>query len=513
VSSIDPEAVFRLVLVELPGPELDAETRAFLSARPLGGAVLFRRNLRSAAHAAELCRELHTLVPDPILSIDQEGGSVVRLPELPVAPSAMALGAADDPALTEAVGAAMGRSLRPLGVNLNFAPVADVNVNAENPVIGPRAFGSDPALVARHVRAFVRGQQAAGVAACAKHFPGHGDTRVDSHLALPVLDCSLERLERVELPPFRAALEAGCATVMPGHLLVPALDSRPATVSRVILQDLLRHKLGFEGAVVTDALNMGGILSGFGPRAAAEAIAAGADLVLVLGERALQQESLAELQRAVRDGRIAPERLAEALGRVDALRRRFPSVPQAAAPDPGAEVLVAEAASRALTAWGDPAPVGRDEPLLLVASSSGGQHGPASLAATDREPVTAELYGLLQQAYPGCRLYLYPAADPLRRAAELLDECRRASRVLWLSASPVRPSADERELARRIVRLGASMLHLAVYSPYALLDVPAPALVTYGFRQPSLRALVQALPSPQSCTGRLPIELHPERSA
>jgi beta-N-acetylhexosaminidase len=502
----DPRTLLRLVLLELPGPTLDEEALALLRRYPVGGLVLFRKNLPSAEHAAELCRELHTHVPDPILAIDQEGGSVARLLDLPLCPGAMALGAAGDPELTCEVGAATARSLRTLGFNLNFAPVADVNLSARNPVIGPRAFGSSADRVSAHVRAFVRGHQAEGVAACVKHFPGHGDTHLDSHLDLPVLSHSLERLEAVELRPFRAAIEEGCAAVMSGHLLVEALERRPATVSSAVLQGLLRERLGFGGVAATDALNMGGIAQSLGPQAAAEALAAGSDLLLVLGSAEQQRAALEALLSAAASGRLRPGRVEEASLRVEALRRRYPSRPGQPAPRRSDHRLMEHAADLALTRIGRIEPLRPDETLLLVAPDPA-EARPASLAAADAEPVALAVYRHLLAAWPRCSLFGYPALRPLEAAGAVLQAARRAERVLWLSCGRLRPADEERELAREVFRFAPSLVHLAVYNPYSVLDIPGPALLTYGFREPSLRALAAALRDPAACRGALPIEL------
>jgi beta-N-acetylhexosaminidase len=506
VPALDLNKLLRLVLLELPGPTIDEATAALLARYPAGGFVLFRKNLPSASRAAELCRELGSLVPDPILAVDQEGGTVARLLDLPLNPGAMALGAADDLELTEEVGAATARTLRALGFNLNFAPVADVNLSPENPVIGPRAFGSSPERVAAHVRAFVRGHQAEGVAACVKHFPGHGDTHVDSHLDLPVLTHATQRLEAVEFVPFRAAIEEGCAAVMSGHLLVEALDRRPASVSPAILQDLLRGRLGFGGVAVTDALNMAGIARDFGARAAAEALAAGSDLLLVLGSTEEQRRALEALLEAASDGRLRAERVEEAWLRVETLRRRFPSRPGLAPLDPSGHDVMERAAGLAVTRFGRFEPVRAEETLLLVAREPAEDLG-TGLAAADSEPIVRAVHRCLLAAWPGCRFCGYPAARPLEAAAQVLQAARQADRVLWLSAGRLRPGAEERALAREAFRLAPSFLHLAVYNPYAVLDIPGPALLTYGFRESSLRALAPALRDPGSCRGTLPIDL------
>jgi len=279
--------------------------------RGLGGIVLFAYN--TGPRLPELCAQLKEVSPNVVLAIDEEGGDVTRLEAERGSsyPGALALGVVDDVALTRDVAAATAADLCAAGVTMNLAPVADVNSNPLNPVIGVRSFGSDPGLVARHVAAFVSGTQAVGVAACAKHYPGHGDTHEDSHLALPAVDALPDPA------PFRAAVDAGVRAVMTAHVVV-APDEVPATVSPRVL-GALRDELGFRGLVITDALEMQGLAASVGVEdGAVQAIAAGADALCIghdLHEDAVSSIHAA-LVAAVRSGRLGEERLAEAARRV-----------------------------------------------------------------------------------------------------------------------------------------------------------------------------------------------------
>jgi beta-N-acetylhexosaminidase len=346
--------------------------------RGLGGITLFAYNVRDPGQLAELTGALRAGRPELLISIDEEGGDVTRLEVEHGSsyPGNLALGAVDDVELTEAVAGAMAGELAAAGVNLNLAPVADANTNPLNPVIGVRSFGADPELVARHVAAFVTGTQRQGVAACAKHFPGHGDTAADSHRELPVIEGDLD----AALLPFRAAIAAGTRAVMPGHLLVPDLDDAPASLSEPILSGLLRGELGFEGLIVTDALEMAAVSSTYGvEEAAVRALVAGADSLGVghdLHEEAVERVHAAVVD-AVHTGRLAEERLAEAAARVAALCR-WTSPTSVGAPS---RSVGAEAARRALQVWGD---VGITGPVLVLelvpeANIAAGEamHGPA----------------------------------------------------------------------------------------------------------------------------------------
>jgi len=332
-----------------PGHEVPEWVARWLE-RGLGGITLFAYNVHDPAQLAELTTALRAERPELLISIDEEGGDVTRLEAEGGSsyPGNLALGAVDDVALTEEVASAIAGELARAGVNLNMAPVADTNTNPRNPVIGVRSFGSDPELVARHVVAFVAGTQRQGVAACAKHFPGHGDTAVDSHRELPTVGDDLASA----LLPFRAAVEAGVKAVMTGHLLVPGLDDAPATISRPIVSGLLRGELGFDGLIFTDALEMQGISGTRGvPEAAVLALAAGADALCLghdLHEEAVEQVHAA-IVGAVRSGRLAEERVAEAAERVAAVCRWASPTDEGAAD----RSIGAEASRRALEYSGD----------------------------------------------------------------------------------------------------------------------------------------------------------------
>ncbi|MER6131400.1 glycoside hydrolase family 3 protein [Streptomyces sp. NPDC001815] len=324
----------------------------------LASVGLFGRNIASPAQLASLTAQLRAERGDVLVAIDEEGGDVTRLEVRTGSsfPGNHALGAVDDVTLTEAVARELGRRLAACGVNLNWAPSADINSNPDNPVIGVRSFGADTALVARHTAAYVRGLQSAHVAACTKHFPGHGDTAVDSHHALPRIDAELSVLQSRELAPFRAAIEAGTRAVMSAHILVPALDpAHPATLSRRVLTGLLREELGYDGLIVTDGMEMRAISATYGiERGSVLAIAAGADAICVGGGLADDATVLRlrdALVTAVRSGDLAEERLADAAARVRDLASWTASAaagPASAADelDPGIGLV---AARRALT--------------------------------------------------------------------------------------------------------------------------------------------------------------------
>jgi beta-N-acetylhexosaminidase len=304
--------------------------------RGVHGVVLFGRNVGDAEQVAALVAELKRAADRPLLvSIDQEGGRVARLraaqgfTELP---PMRALGDAGDADLARAAGALLGAELRAVGVDQDYAPVVDVDTNPANPVIGDRAFSRDPDVVGRLGAALAEGLQSAGVAACAKHFPGHGDTSQDSHQVLPHLPHALERLERVELAPFRALARAGVASVMTAHVVFDALDpTRPATLSPAVMR-LLRERVGFEGCAISDDLEMKAVAEHFPlEQAAPGAVLAGVDALLVCHHADVQHRAIDLVRAAAERGEIPAPRIAEARARVARLLR-FAGPP----PDPAA---------------------------------------------------------------------------------------------------------------------------------------------------------------------------------
>ena len=316
----------QLFMVGLPGPVLDHATRAFLKSRSIAGVILFRRNYVDVASLVALTSELHALSPDrPILvGIDHEGGRVCRLREpFTEFPPAAVLGKGGSPHLAYRQGIAMGEELRSVGIDVNFAPVLDVASNPTNPVIGDRSFGSHPRTVSRLGISVAHGLQRTGVIPCGKHFPGHGDTDLDSHLDLPVVRRSFGEIERTELFPFRRAIQSGLDAVMTAHVVFAALDaSRPATLSRPILTELLRERLRFRGVVFSDDLEMKAIADRYAPgEAAVLSIEAGADWLLVCEKLDVAERAIAEVERsAVKRPRLAA-RLEESAARIDVLRR------------------------------------------------------------------------------------------------------------------------------------------------------------------------------------------------
>jgi len=327
------QKIGQMVMCGFPGPETDANIEKLIKEHHLGGVIFFRKNMKNPKQVAELSAKLQSFAAEkgddlPLLvSIDQEGGMVTRIEEgIALMPGNMSIGATRDADAAYDTAAISGRELRAMGINVNFAPDVDVNNNPLNPVIGVRSYGEDPQLVADLGIAAVRGYEASGVAATIKHFPGHGDTAADSHYDLPVVPHDLDRLQSVELVPFKQAIQEGVDLVMSAHVIFPALEQGglPSTLSSKVMDGFLRKELGFEGVISTDCMEMKAIADHYGvDKGAVMAVEAGVDLVLVSHTYAHQITALEALYEAVESGRISEARIDESVERILKLKRKL----------------------------------------------------------------------------------------------------------------------------------------------------------------------------------------------
>ncbi|AZQ38172.1 glycoside hydrolase family 3 protein [Streptomyces cyaneochromogenes] len=325
------EAAHRCLVAGFDGATSVPDILKELIDRGLGGVILFTRNVRDAEQVRRLTDELRAIRPDLLVAIDNEGGGIGHLVAAgaPEVPGSYALGVVDDPNLTARCADALAGHLAGLGITASYAPVADLQHRPDNPIVRTRSFGADPDLAARHLRAWITATEARGIASCAKHFPGHGGTVTDSHHGMAVDPRSYDEL-RADLEPFRAAVAVGVPMLMSAHVVFPALDpNRPATLSRRVLGDLLRHDLGFDGVLVTDALEMRAIADQYGEAAGARiALAAGADQVVVaVGDLDVTLACRDAVLDALRTGVLAQERIEEAAGRVRRLAARYATPP------------------------------------------------------------------------------------------------------------------------------------------------------------------------------------------
>ncbi len=489
-SRLDPGA---LVMVGIEGKVLDATQATFLRRHKIRAVVLFRANLGTEAEVRALTAALRkTIGPRALLAIDQEGGAVVRTTFLPHPPPAMALGAAGTGKLAENVGAAVARGLKSVGFNWNFAPVLDVNNNPGNPVIAERSFSSNPAEVVRLAGGWMRGALREGVACCVKHFPGHGDTRVDSHRDLPVVDKTRRELGALELKPFRA-LQSLAPAVMTAHIVYPRIDADfPATLSRKWLRDLLRERWGYRGVIITDSLAMQAIRQRYGhDRAAVLALQAGADMVTVLGSRDEQASAVQAIAEALADGSLERARLRRSCARLDTLAKRYPvrQARYANARREKDEQLMFRAWALALTPIGDPRPPRRDQPLRVITQRQLPSDGVSEAGPSDDAVASLfEGFGKVEIVQLDTLQNLDWGRLPQDGRATVLVSSQRtrfgAASLRW------RPH-----------------LHLALWNPFQVLDVAAPAVISWGFAEGALAALRAWLEGRAPAPGRVPVPL------
>ncbi|MEU1179368.1 glycoside hydrolase family 3 N-terminal domain-containing protein [Streptomyces sp. NPDC005820] len=503
--------------------ELGVRTAAELVAKyRVGGIIYFTwaHNTRDPRQIAELSDGIQrAALQQPrgvpvLISTDQEHGIVCRIGgPATLFPGAMALGAIDSTADARTLGRIAGGELRAMGVRQNYSPVADVNVNPANPVIGVRSFGADPEAVAALVAEEVRGYQAAGVAATAKHFPGHGDTAVDSHTGFPVITHTREVWERLDAAPFRAAIAAGVDAIMTGHLLVPALDASgdPATLSRPILTGILRERLGYDGVVVTDALGMAGVRTKYGDdRVPVLALKAGVDQLLDPPDLAL---AVGAVLKAVQDGELTEERLDASVLRILRLKEKLGlfaepyADPDAVGRLVGRPEHLAEAdriAARTTTLLVDEGPLlplsPRAHPRLLVLGAD-----PASPSGTTGPPTTVLASALTALGFTATALSTGtdPSAETIERAVAAAAEAD----AVVVATYNVTAASPQRTLAERVTAAGRPVVAVAVRNPYDVAHLPSvPAvLATYSWTDVELRAAARVIAGTARPRGRLPV--------
>jgi beta-N-acetylhexosaminidase len=483
----------QLIMVRLTGTELDAASTAFLKDNGIRAACLFRQNMVDAFQLSRLNADLSALMGDQaLIALDQEGGAVVRSTWVPAPPSAMALGATDDIDLARAIGAAVARAVGSLGFNWNFAPVLDLNNNPHNPVIAERSFGADPQRATELAMAWMAGSESEGVACCVKHFPGHGDTSVDSHRDLPTVDKPLAELEMFEFAPFRMAA-ASAPAMMTAHIVYPVLDAEfPATMSRPILTGLLREQWQYRGVIITDAMDMHAIAHRYGAgHAAVMALVAGADMVMALGSPAIQQETIAAIAAAIDDGTLPLADVEQKLARLAALARSHPCRPRAYAghaDDTSDRALMLDAWKRGLTVRGDARrpPPGAKVRLVVRQDVVSDGVSEAGVPAAAVAAALARLYDVDSVTF----------ADAEHFDWKLLPDDGRFT--ILASTSRLRYGPHARANWK-------PDLHLALWNPYQALDIAAPALITYGFAAPALDAVTAWLDGVIEARGRCPV--------
>lgn len=507
------QKIGQLMMIGFDGTTVEPELRQMITEYHIGGVILFARNIESPQQAAALTNALQQIAiesghPGLFISIDQEGGRVARLTEdkgFTEFPSAMALAATGDSQNAYRAAAAMAAEMRAVGININFAPVLDVNNNPANPIIGIRSFSADPRLVTEYGLAFARGLEDHHVLAFGKHFPGHGDTSTDSHLTLPLVPHDRARLEAIELMPFRAFIQAKLAGIMTAHVTFPAIDATPrlpATLSRPVLTGLLRQELGYDGLIVTDSLEMGALAEiGYPPEAAAPlALAAGADLLLFNRDHDMHRRAFANLMQAVQDGSIPLDQVDASLQRVLQAKARLgllnpEPVPLAALSSTvgNAEhlALSREIARQSIVLLRDPAhllPLRPEQPPLLIETPAARTWmntlvSSGTTLRVDARPTQPQIADLLHAAANG-RAVLVPVDN--------------------LDTNP-----EQLALVQKLSETGAAVIVIVHRNPFDAAQLPSSVtvLITCGLNPPLREALAETLAGKLQPSGILPVSL------
>ena len=505
------QKVGQVFMLGFVGTELNESNRALIQGLHLGGVTLFARNIDNATQLAKLDHDLQTIA-DPVplfISVDQEGGLVVRVTDgATIFPGNMAVGATGDPALARQVAQASANEMLAMGVNMDLGPVVDVNTNPLNPVIGVRSYGSRVDLVSAMAMQAVEGVQSTGVSAVAKHFPGHGDTDVDSHRDLPVVPHPLERLESLEFKPFQAAMQAGVDGIMTAHLYLPRIEPQqdlPATLSRTVLTGLLREQLGYQGLVLTDALDMDAIKKDrTSAEAAVDAFDAGADMLLIAGINEDDRMHLGDgppaLLAAVQSGRISEARLDESVLRIlTAKARRGVLTGTTAVADSSVlnsaadRALSLEIARKAVTLQRDDAhllPLQDNAKVLVVEAPS-----PTRSDVVD-DTLASSLLDAVKQFAPGA--YAATAKDAVAAA--------KSADVIVLGTFDLAQFPAQQKLAQQLAATGKPVVGVSLRGPY---DAPVATEIStfvtvYGDRPVHLQAASEALFGRLDPSGQVP---------
>ncbi|MBW4080977.1 beta-N-acetylhexosaminidase [Paenibacillus sp. S150] len=514
--------VGQLVVGGFSGREITEEVRSLVQEHHAGGVILFSRSIGSLEQLSGLTTELQELAgagggAPLLIAIDQEGGQNIHVREgVTLTPGNMALGAAGDEEGVYQAARISGQELRALGINVNYAPDVDVNNNPLNPVIGIRSYGEDPQLVGRFGAAAVRGFQDEGITATAKHFPGHGDTSMDSHIDLPTIRHSMERLESLELVPFQRAIEAGVDMIMTAHIVFSELEPEgvPATLSHRVVTGLLRERLQFAGVITTDCLEMKAIADRYGPaEGAVRALEAGVDLVLVSHTYAEQVNVITAILEALKTGRLTEERIELSVRRILAMKeRRRMGEPQGGWPQiagsiglPASRAVVRELAERSVTLVKDEGVLPLDPGLpTLVVRVRHRLH----MGSDDTAEPAVTLASELAASFPDVQEVVVGAASDAEERSAVTARAGAAGQVVVLTSNALY-FPEQAELVAQLGSLPAVLVAASMRSPYDLAafpDVPA-YLACYEDLPNTLRALAGILAGRTTARGRLPVTL------
>ncbi|MEK5444972.1 MULTISPECIES: beta-N-acetylhexosaminidase [unclassified Fredinandcohnia] len=517
--------VGQLLVIGFNGTKVPQEIRDLIHTYHIGAIILFGRNIGAPKEVLALTTDLQREAKKAgythplLICVDQENGVVRRLGEgATIFPGAMTLGATGNPNHAYNVGVATGIELKALGINWNLAPVLDVNNNPDNPVIGVRSFGESAESVSKFGRASMQGMQEAGIATTLKHFPGHGDTNVDSHLDLPTIPHGLTRLEEIELKPFRECIAEGADTIMTAHVYFPSIETEPgvpATISRKVITGLLREKLKFNGVVTTDCMEMNAILHGVGTeKGAVAALKAGVDYVMISHTLERQVGAIEEILKAIENGELTEEEIDQALQRIKVLKEKYLSWQDISLED---EPIVPETVGSkehekiAYEAYKDSVTIVKNDGMLplpqnnsriLVVHPDNG----TTMQVEDKRYANLSLGAAIKEYQPEADIYPFSSALDEKEVSAIVEKAKGYDTVI-VGTLTITPSSNQIALVEKLIKEKGSVIVIAMRSPYDfgyLPDVPV-YINTYEFTYPALKVAAGAIFGKEEVKGNLPV--------
>ncbi|SFS44181.1 beta-N-acetylhexosaminidase [Marininema halotolerans] len=505
---------------EQPAYEMNQQAKRLIQQKHVGGIILFDRNISSPQQVGKLDNQLQETARASssgiplFISVDQEGGVVARLKKgVTLFPGNMTLGATRDEKLAYQSGKVMGQELRAMGINMNFAPSLDINNRPSNPIIGVRSYGSDPALVTTMGIAQMKGFQAGNVLSAIKHFPGHGNTSTDSHIGLPTVDQPYSRLDQVELVPFKAAIKEGADVIMSAHITFPAIDSTPGlpgTLSKKVLTGLLRERLGYQGVIVTDDMEMGAIVKNFGAAdATVRAVKAGADLILISHDLKRQEQSIDAVIDAVHKGTISEKRIDASLRRILNLKaKRFDQnaivySPKASIDEINDQIGTSENHQWALQVAQKGSTLLRDKEHVLPLSPKKAH----KLLVTSPLETDTMAKALRNKGFETVVRPLTPKMETTG-ISEVVQQAKGVDAII-LGAFQWKGHPDRVQLAQALQETGKPVIVVGMDTPYDLMAMPEVKtyLAMYSFRPVAMEAAAEVITGNIQAKGKLPVSI------
>lgn len=504
------EKIGQRLMIGFPGPQMDETFIRLVKTYKIGNVILFRRNVRDCAQLKALCAGIQELVEGEtghpaFIGIDQEGGCVTRLSDDAVQVAGeMALAATGDPENAKETAMLTAGELHAVGVNVNFAPSLDINNNPDNPIIGVRGFSDTPQMVSAYGVATIQGYLARKMLVTAKHFPGHGDTAQDSHVSLPLIDKSFPELEKMELIPFQAAVDAGCPAIMTTHIVFPQIEPEgiPATMSRRIITGILKEKMGFHGLVVSDCMEMDAVKEYFGTaKGVVAALGAGVDVTLVSHTPALQEEAFLAVEQALEEGRLSMEEMDAAVEKILDYKAQYCAAPAGNWGEAAAQQKSMAIREKTITLYAGEIPALGESPLFVGCPDF--QSGLVSNAETSGVSFAGYMAGELG----GEALVTSQSPDEGEIAAAAA--AARGHSALFVNTYNGHMYPGQMALVKALGETGIPMAVVALRNPYDLKAAPAhaAAIAAWDYTPMTLRALAPVLRGERKATGKMPVKL------